>query len=221
MKNRRYCRIDYMNQVLILQCPSWQHEAMVHVVTEAVQNHLSWIKVGGSPDVTLFHKLGIKTPDLVLCDRNSKNHGGFPSVVFEVGYSQSQEELNYNAARVLFGSRGKVNAVVTVKVTTTENDTLKSLFVDVWRVALRAEKEEDVEGIPREIILTKENKPASPKVLSWSFYFVTKEKKFYLLNAKPRRYQASSLSVSQEPNFRSYDRSIRNLRTVMRWLVPS
>ena len=100
-----------MNSVLILRCPTWQHEGCAEVIRDAIRD-LPSIRVGGVPDLKLFNGMGLKTPDIVLCDNNSQSHAGFPTVVFEVGVSQTQALLNFNAARLLFSSKGQINAVV-------------------------------------------------------------------------------------------------------------
>ena len=198
--NTIYSRIDYMDSVLIFRCPTWQHEGVADVIKNATEN-LPRIRVGGSPDLKLFNKLGVKTPDLVLCDRESRKHAGFPTVVFEVGYSQTQAALNYNAARLLFGSLGKINTVVNVKITTKgragDLEELESLVVDVWRLTASVVTKSDVEGLMHRKILTKGNQLASPNAVSWVFSYITTEKRLYKLNVKPRRYQVGRPAIAR------------------------
>jgi hypothetical protein len=187
---------------MIWSCPTWQHESLTGVVSEALQRQPHpRVKMGGSPDLKLFKKLGIKCPDLVLYDDRTTKHAGFPTIVFEVGYSQSQASLNFNAARLLFGSRGKINAVINVKVAVAAEEkgkerVVKSLVVDVWRMLPCEVNEKEVETFERDRILTKEHKPASSKSLTWSFSYITTEKKLFHLKARPRRYQVSCLAVN-------------------------
>lgn len=192
-----------MNSVMIIKCPTWQHEGCAEVIRDATRD-LPRIKVGGAPDLKLFHSMGLKTPDLVLCDGDSQTHAGFPTVVFEIGVSQTQASLNYNAARLLFGSRGQINAVVNIKVKTKGTaeapGELESLFVDVWRYKATPVSEKDVEGLKKKVILT-ENKPASPTDVSWSFAFIITEKRLYRLDAKPRCYQVGHPTPSPPPPF--------------------
>lgn len=113
---------------------------------------------------------------------------GSLTVVFEVGYSETQEALNYNAARLLFGSRGCIKLVKENEIT--------YVGVDVWRMTYEVD-EDKVKEIERDVILTKENKPASPRTLSWFFSFSTKvEDTLFQLKAKPLHYQVSHLMVS-------------------------
>lgn len=187
---------------MIWTCPTWQHESLTGVISNALQRQPHpRIIMGGSPDLKLFKKLGIKCPDLVLYDDRTDKHAGFPTVVFEVGYSQPQASLNFNAARLLFGSRGKINAVVNVKVTVAADEKGKErkvqhLVVDVWRMVPHSVTEKEMEGRERDRILTKEYKPASSNSLSWSFSYIAKEKILFHLKAKPRRYQVSRLAVT-------------------------
>ncbi len=130
----------------------------------------------------------------MLCDRNDQNHSGFPTVVFEVGYTESQAALNYNAARLLFGSGGCINTAVTIKLIVEEGE-IKYVGVDVWRMTCEVENE--VEGIKRDVILTKENKLANPRTLSWFFsFFTTEDATLFHLKAEPLHYQVIHLAVS-------------------------
>jgi len=171
---------------MIVKYPTWQHESLNDVVTATLRElNEPRIRVGGAPDLDLLKGLGCKCPDIVLCDRDDRNHAGFPTVAFEIGYSQSQAALNYNAARLLFGSGGKINAVVTVKVSLNENSTLSYLGIDVWRMTIREVDEDGIEGIERDAILTKENKLADSRLISWSFSFFTTEGDTHPLPGKP------------------------------------
>ncbi len=203
-----------MNPVLIFQCPTWQHEGVADVIRNATRD-LPRIRVGGAPDLKLFNKLGVKTPDIVLCDRYSQKHAGFPTVAFEVGYSQSQASLNYNAARLLFGSQGKINTVVNIKVTTQgraeASGELESLFVDVWRMIPKLVNEKDVDGLLREKILTKENRLANPAILSWSFQYITTERRLFQLKARAHRYQVTRSAVTFYSKILSLSYHIRKM----------
>ena len=122
-------------------------------------------------------------------------------MAFEIGYSQSQAALNYNAARLLFGSGGKINAVVTVKVSLNENSTLSYLGIDVWRMTIREVDEDGIEGIERDAILTKENKLADSRLISWSFsFFTTEGDTLFHLKAEPIHYQVSHVIWSKPTN---------------------
>jgi len=214
--NTAPARIDYMNGTIIIQCPTWQHKSIVDVIKDASAN-LSRVRIGGAPDLSLFNGLGVKTPDLVLCDRDRTTHSGFPTVAFEVAFSQSQASLNYNAARLLFGSRGKINTVVNIKVTKTgmaeAPGELKSLLVDVWRMTVKVVDERLVENLPRQQILMKENKVASSDVVSWFFSYITTARQLYHLKAKPHHYQVCFLVITPQSNsLIRLDLSRRSLR---------
>ena len=206
-----------MNSVLIFRCPTWQHEGLAEVVRDAMRD-LSSIRVGGAPDLKLFNGLGVKTPDIVLCDDNSQSHAGFPTVVFEVGVSQTQASLNFNAARLLFGSKGQINAVVNLKVTTKGTaeapGELESLFVDVWRLLVTVVDDKDVEGLTRRKILTKENQSASPTVVSWSFTYITRAQRLFRLEAKPHCYQVGHPAAISSSSILINSRSIPTLSKV-------
>ncbi len=103
----------------------------------------------------------VQCPDIVLCNRDDQNHAGFPTVASEIRYTQSQAALNYNSVCLLFGSGGKINAVVTVKVSLNENSSLGYLDIDVWRMTISEVDEDEISigGIERDVILTKTNWP--------------------------------------------------------------
>lgn len=181
-----------MNRTLIITCPTWQHESLSDVVAEALRQQTSGrIRMGGSPDLKLLKEFGNKCPDLVLCDPGSDKHAGFPTVAFEVGYTQSQAALNYNAARLLFGSGGKINAVVTTKVHA-KGTVLEYLGVDIWRMIPAVVAEEDVVSIPTDTILLADNTVAIPTVLSWSFSCLSVEEGvMFRLKTKVHHYEVN------------------------------
>ena len=197
LDSMNFCRTDFMNNVIIVKCPTWLHESLNHVVFETIQGHSHQrIRLGGAPDVNLLKNLGSKCPDIVLCDKNDQDHDGFPTVAFEVGYTQTQADLNFVAARLLFGSGGKINAVVTAKVDV-KDDKIQFLGIDVWRMTAKYKTGVEVEGIKRGVILTKENKLADPSKLSWFFSFVVEaDDTLFQLKVKPIRYQVSRLTVT-------------------------
>ena len=156
---------------MIIKFPTWQHEGTIQAVTGAIAKQgLKNIRIGGSPDLKLDEGFGIKCPDLVLCDSRDPHHEGMPTVVFEAGFTQTQAALNFNAARLLFGSGGHINAVVNIKLSAKELE-LEYLAVDVWRRTVVDEKQMTLQ---KDTILMSPDKIADPQTLSWSFSYLTK-----------------------------------------------
>jgi len=120
-------RYDYFDETLIIKLPFIHHEIMPALLTRlAKSDHMARLTFGKDGDVlqagSAFINLGKgskKCPDESFYDSKSPKglpESKFPTIVFEVGLSETQNKLNHDAARILTGSNGLVLTVVTIKI---------------------------------------------------------------------------------------------------------
>jgi hypothetical protein len=153
---------------------------------------LQGVDVSGSADIHLFDKK-IKSPDAAIYPAQTKapSEGGrrrpdskhYPTLIFEVGRSQSRESLAYNAARVLLCTGRRVWTVVTIKIFTASHK-LEKVTVDVWEAKLarlkipdtkkRSQTSGNYPTIPRNQLLDNRFRPVNkaPSTFISTWYFL-------------------------------------------------
>jgi len=136
-------RLDYIDEWLVVKLPHLPHEILPALITELNGKGLlpgvdfgsgGNIRLGGSSFIYLSGN-SKKSSDEQFFDRASDNTsaGNIPTVVFEVGFSQTQTKLSYDAARILTGSGGLVQLVVNIKIYI-EDNSLQSVDLDFWEM---------------------------------------------------------------------------------------
>lgn len=119
-------RIDFNGEDLIVKLPGYPHEVFPLFFGE-LENFPRGLKLGGSPTLDLFWGTERKVPDATIYAKSEGIHDGDgetgawvkaqPTIVVEVGLSQSLADLAYCAARLLFGSFGAIRLVVSIELT--------------------------------------------------------------------------------------------------------
>lgn len=117
-------RRSFFDGHLILEYPTRIHELVPRIFTRLADQGTRLppgLVNGASSDIPLL--IGTKSPDFSLYD-DSTNHpfdGNtvaevYPTIVFEVAYSQNLRKVSEAAARVIGGSFGAVKLVVVIKL---------------------------------------------------------------------------------------------------------
>jgi len=136
-------RFDYDGKNLFVKCPTAAHEVALILLHRI--SPLQGVDVSGSADIYLFDKK-VKCPDAAIYPSQTNPPGEgdhlrrpdskhYPTIIFEVGRSQSRESLAFNAARVLLGTGRRVRVVVTIKIFAAAHK-LEKVAVDVWEAKL-------------------------------------------------------------------------------------
>ncbi|KAF8073958.1 hypothetical protein FPV67DRAFT_1666699 [Lyophyllum atratum] len=143
-------RLSLFSGTLILKYPTRQHEFVTRLFKKVALPH--GIVGGGADDITLFNST--KTPDYCLYDArhpplSTSGPGSglrrpafenFPTVIFEVAYSQTRRKVSEAAARTIGGSFGAIKLVVAIKlqyVTLKSNGVrppIETAIADYWMV---------------------------------------------------------------------------------------
>lgn len=98
---------------------------------------------GGSSNIKLFGKKQVKAPDLSFLQtwkrqgtdpEEDAERNRTPTVVVEIGVSQSVRKLNYDAARLLMGTHGLIQLVLNVKIERNPEDLYQVDWItaDMW-----------------------------------------------------------------------------------------
>jgi hypothetical protein len=117
-------RVDLHNDILVVGWPlSFGHEFITDLLDELRTNGHSFprgvhggkeVIIGGSADVRLSR--GRKEPDCALYI-NGEDKYTQPTIAYEVGYSENGTKLTLDAARLICLTYGRVQLVVTIKIT--------------------------------------------------------------------------------------------------------
>lgn len=135
--------MDFDGEKLILKIPSFPHEVL-HKIFFQNQNSVlcQLVEPTGSADIDLFGKTQSKSPDLSFgetkkekgdSDRQADHDDDVdssPTVVVEVGFSETLKKMNFDAARLLLGNY-IIQLVINIKIMA-EGDNLKWVTVDLW-----------------------------------------------------------------------------------------
>ncbi len=182
-------RIDYFDEKLIVKWPTAQHEFIRNLLPKLLNNqgHSQSIRLGGSTDIPLFGGKETKSPDESFHDDSNSNdpqlNDSAPTVVWEVGVSQTLAKLNYDAARILIGTLGRTQLVVNVKIEIQAMELMK-ISMDLWEVVISYMSRPFLEGgsvaCQCNRILTAEGEPAKPTTVGWEFHYFSQEENQYL-----------------------------------------
>jgi hypothetical protein len=145
-------RVRFSGEKLILQCPSLGHEFMATLFGRLIQDSTKFpslsgvnrtVLFGGSADIDLDDG-GIKSPDYSLYEnhRDLKElplMHALPTVVWEVAYSESENDLARDLARHVACSVGGVRLAIGLKISHTlstgdQLKALKSVTCEYWEV---------------------------------------------------------------------------------------
>lgn len=119
-------RTDFSGDRLIVRYPTFGHEIMSTLFVRLAQDSRalpplsgsnSTLRLGGSADVDLVD--GIKSPDFSLYDNNPQKKPltkAWPTVVWEVAYSQDEGKLANDLGRHLACSLGRVRLAIGVNI---------------------------------------------------------------------------------------------------------
>ncbi|KDR66648.1 hypothetical protein GALMADRAFT_216868 [Galerina marginata CBS 339.88] len=148
--------IDYdaPARFMVVKFPTIVHEILVQVLghkdttkrSNLTEEYATYY--GGSPSIHLG-EAGSKSPDQSIFDEYQSGSLAdvFPTVTFEVGFSESTQKLNNDAVRTLGGTGGRVKLVITLKIEMfrTENEVrggLRYITGGFWEVEKTIEDDE-------------------------------------------------------------------------------
>lgn len=137
IKSQLHNRVDLRNEQLTVGYPtSIGHEIVTDIFALLSQNGGGYplqprggstIITGGTSDVRL--KNGIKSPDFSLYEKRdvspTSSHelhhlNSYPTIAWEVAYSEPEKKLSLDAARMICLSHGLIQLVVTINITHTK-----------------------------------------------------------------------------------------------------
>jgi hypothetical protein len=137
--------IDFKDNTFIIHYPLMGHEIISGLFTELQTGgkwhpqssyNGSYIYEGGSADIKLAD--GVKSPDYSLYESSDKGAQArmesFPTIVWEVAYSENSRKLAQDAARHICGSQGEILLAIAVDVHVTPSRELQSMSVAFWEL---------------------------------------------------------------------------------------
>lgn len=143
-------RIDLDKDRLIVKYPTDGHEFLLEIFRKLGSAGSSFpdeyqgskIRAGGSSDIYIYDD--VKSPDYSLYERHgkfSKTTRRYPTIVWEVAYSESRRKLAEDAARLLCLSGGRVLLVVAIDIRASPAPArkLESMTWAFWEVTNKVE----------------------------------------------------------------------------------
>jgi hypothetical protein len=147
-----FSRVDFDGKDLIVGCDvGFGHEIMATLFDDLRHNDTSYplwynnTRIRTCSQATVELAEGSKSPDFALIEvdkeedeaeesgNEEEDEGLVPTIAWEIGYSESEEKLQMDAARLLCLTEGLVRLVVTVKITHEPNTSPRKLKRVVWR----------------------------------------------------------------------------------------